>query len=672
VVSSADHAAHAKPTLLARTSANMSMGTPAYMSPEQSEDASKVDQRADIYSLGCTLYDLLTGRPPFLGRTAMEVITKHQREAVVPPDHVAKNVPRSLSAVLLKMVAKRPEQRYASMGEVIRELEDFLGVATTGPFTPKEEHVRALELSAERFNTSAWARARKLTIGAFYLLCAGLAIFVGSTRETVTDTAQFAGGFVGLAVIATLAYFVITGFTERTHLFKKLRQLAFGANLTDILVWTLGLFAACAVLVIFDQHWPWLIVSGIAVMLALGFHFTIDLALKRDRAQSLEQVESMLKSMRLRGLEENALRQFVCKSSGNHWEEFYEALFGYEDKICARSLWGRGERGRERPRHGAWRDPIVRAIENRISLRREIRERQLLARVEAKALRAKGIRDDLARKQARRSARELVRRAGKLRSASTTAMRHALTALPSGAARSIVKSGNGHLYGPNVTVQITRDVALESAIAQILTGADDRAAMGRAGAGLQSTDEEYERLHESWFKRRFGTPADFIFGPFVRLLMAAIVLTCFTVWWKQNSGARAAREAMGVLESKREIPIGGQLDDWTRAGQAAVEDAQRAAEIAARVSDKPLRLFPGSEVLGGWNAGLAGLLLLLSVFFTGRVMAALVIGAALIAMVGHRFSLPILQQPAQAWMSATAGALLWVFGVIFFRQREGY
>ncbi len=60
------------------TGVGSTMGTPAYMSPEQADDATAVDHRADIYSLGCTFYALLTGTPPFSGASAIEVVSKHR------------------------------------------------------------------------------------------------------------------------------------------------------------------------------------------------------------------------------------------------------------------------------------------------------------------------------------------------------------------------------------------------------------------------------------------------------------------------------------------------------------------------------------------------------------------------------------------------------------------
>jgi serine/threonine protein kinase len=102
------------------TRTDVAMGTPAYMPPEQAVDAAHVDQRADIYALGCTLYALVTGRPPFQGTTLHEIITKHATEPVVPPEVLDKRVPKALSAIILKMVAKRPEDRYADLGRSSR------------------------------------------------------------------------------------------------------------------------------------------------------------------------------------------------------------------------------------------------------------------------------------------------------------------------------------------------------------------------------------------------------------------------------------------------------------------------------------------------------------------------------------------------------------------------
>src|SRR4029450_11336670 len=102
-------------------------------------------------------------------------------------------------------------------------------------------------------------------------------------------------------------------------------------------------------------------------------------------------MEDTRKKMRLRGLDETALRQFVCKYSGERWEELYETLFGYEAKRAARRSWGRHERGRDRKRFGAWRDAVIDWIDRRMVIRKDDRERLLLAKVEAKALAAKGL-----------------------------------------------------------------------------------------------------------------------------------------------------------------------------------------------------------------------------------------------------------------------------------------
>src|SRR5207302_8123145 len=81
------------------TAENAVMGTPEYIAPEQAMDARQADIRADIYSLGCTLYCLLAGRPPFVEQTAMQTILAHRDKKAVPLHKVRSDVPVELSAV---------------------------------------------------------------------------------------------------------------------------------------------------------------------------------------------------------------------------------------------------------------------------------------------------------------------------------------------------------------------------------------------------------------------------------------------------------------------------------------------------------------------------------------------------------------------------------------------
>jgi hypothetical protein len=104
--------------------------------------------------------------------------------------------------------------------------------------------------------------------------------------------------------------------------------------------------------------------------------------------------------MRLRAVPEAALQQFVCKYAGEHWEAFYEELFGYESKMLAREKWGKGsaigakggaskgDKGRPRPKYAAWRDPIIAWIDDKQKARREAKERKHIAKLELASLKA--------------------------------------------------------------------------------------------------------------------------------------------------------------------------------------------------------------------------------------------------------------------------------------------
>ena len=119
------------------TGTGMTLGTPEYMSPEQAT-GEKLDWRSDQYSLGCILYEMLTGELPFGGKTAFEVMNKHLTAQPVPPrqrrPESAAGIPLALEKIVLCMMQKRPAQRYASMRAVeqaLREVAATMQVAET-------------------------------------------------------------------------------------------------------------------------------------------------------------------------------------------------------------------------------------------------------------------------------------------------------------------------------------------------------------------------------------------------------------------------------------------------------------------------------------------------------------------------------------------------------------
>ena len=104
------------------TMAGTALGTPYYISPEQALDAMKADARSDIYSLGATLYHLLSGFLPYEGDNVMGVMLRHANEELIPPIEKNPNIPKSFSRVICKMMEKHPDNRYQSCTELLDDL----------------------------------------------------------------------------------------------------------------------------------------------------------------------------------------------------------------------------------------------------------------------------------------------------------------------------------------------------------------------------------------------------------------------------------------------------------------------------------------------------------------------------------------------------------------------
>jgi serine/threonine-protein kinase len=103
----------------------MLIGTADYIAPEQARDASIVDTRADIYSLGCTFYYLLTGRPPFPGASLMQKLLQHQQAEPEPIHRLRPDLPEEVAGVLERMLAKKPEDRFQIPLLVVAPLRRF-------------------------------------------------------------------------------------------------------------------------------------------------------------------------------------------------------------------------------------------------------------------------------------------------------------------------------------------------------------------------------------------------------------------------------------------------------------------------------------------------------------------------------------------------------------------
>jgi tetratricopeptide (TPR) repeat protein len=115
------------------TETGLAIGTPAYMSPEQSAGSARLDGRSDIYALGCVLYEMLGGQPPFLGPTPQAILARHAMDPVPSLRTLRPTVPRALGQVVTRALAKVPADRYATAGAFVKAIDEATSAAPVWP-----------------------------------------------------------------------------------------------------------------------------------------------------------------------------------------------------------------------------------------------------------------------------------------------------------------------------------------------------------------------------------------------------------------------------------------------------------------------------------------------------------------------------------------------------------
>ena len=161
------------------------VGTPPYMAPEQARgELHRIDRRTDVYALGAMLYELLAGRPPFVGKSALQTLFNVVQTEAVPLRTIDKTVPRALEIIVFRCLEKEPQRRYDSA----RELAEDLGRWVNG---------EPIQAQAPGIARRLWARVRRNRLASVLALAIAVAVglwlrAVGGAREQARLAQQFA------------------------------------------------------------------------------------------------------------------------------------------------------------------------------------------------------------------------------------------------------------------------------------------------------------------------------------------------------------------------------------------------------------------------------------------------------------------------------------------------
>jgi hypothetical protein len=546
-----------------------------------------------------------------LGRSLQGLIGGNLGDRALPP---------SLAAITRKMLGETSD-RFRDMGAVVRALEAELGVA--GAFTPRDEEASAIETEARVFDESPLARIRpKVALGA----SVALALFVAVALLTLKPLVALPA--LGLSGIALTSLITLRGFFGRDPLSERLRDLILGGGRANLLTTLAMASLVVLVLVLTESLGFWIFLGIVGISLGSAYHFAIDRPLHLARAEAIDRASVLIRGLRRLGVAEDSIRSFISRQSGTNWEEFFEALFGYDALRVARVLWGSDAGGQKRPRFARWRDPIIDAIDARIAARKRIRDRVLFQAIEERALEARGINLLTARRKAHRISEAIV------------------------------------LYAHQFRQERDRDNGLP------LMDGLNRVAL-RPDDFLTTHPESDDQNDSPAWREALDLLTRTLFGPRTRFLLGGVLLAGSLIWMHQNElirvdeiknlGTNAPNDREKAVEDAKEI---GRKTVANVQGVASGETRTRQLEIDGLSPEVTSRL-------DGFGLGVAGLILIASSFFRGTRFALFAVPGALIAAIGPHLIEPGARTLGPTSLIALAIAVgLFAAGVVFGRTLE--